>query len=92
MKPASRSVVKRALAKLCEGSGIFLKDGEEFSPDHKGAIWTSNEHGVPALDDRTLFGTYSEPYGPHPKLQTLLDELGWYVEPYDAGTLMVYKA
>lgn len=90
-KPASRAKVIKALQKLL-GAKWFLRTTEEFygkSSSGMQGIWTTNEHQSDALDGETIYGSYTT-YQTHPKVEALLSELGWFCEPHDAGTLMLW--
>ena len=66
------------------GQNWFLRTTEEFD-GHKGGIWTTNEEPSEALGGNVLYGN-----GVHPILGELMDKHGWFAEPYDAGTLMMW--
>ena len=69
----------------------------EFYDDPKAeGIWfrqEGNEHsdGFPIYDSYCEFGIHMDTNGVHGKLYKILDDAGWYSEPYDAGTLMAYE-
>ena len=70
----------------------WFKTSEDFD-GQKGAIWSgecSYKDGIP------LFEYYPEYEGIYEggvlkELNSYLDKHGWYVEWYDAGTVMIYK-
>jgi hypothetical protein len=57
----------------------FFRRSEEFD-GHSGGVWFSGESGL--VD-------YYEEYT-DPKLQEILDKHGFFIEPYDPGTMMAY--
>lgn len=67
------------------GNDWFLRTTEAFNGS-KGGIWTTNERTSNALDGQTIM----EEYEVHPKVEALVKQHGFFVEPYDAGTLMIY--
>ena len=94
MKIASskRSKVIRDMQFLL-GANAFIKTSEEFDPNSEGGIWFSNEEG--GIDDMPLYDNHGETdykFEAHPKLQALMDKNGWFIEPYDSGTLMAFPA
>ena len=42
-------------------------------------------------DNKRVFNYYSEGDMLHPKIEKLLAKHGYYVSPYDSGTVMAYK-
>ena len=59
------------------GSGIWIR-GSEYS--FKGSL----DYG------RLLFEYYDFEDQVHPDLKEIIEDAGWFYEPYDAGTLMLY--
>jgi len=66
---------------------------EEFDSSSRGGIWFRQEGGS-APDGQPLYDEYvhQDTFGTHPDLEALLGKLGYFSEPYDAGTLMAYEA
>ena len=62
--------------------------------DGRDGIWFKGSEDC-ANDDIPIYDYWNEfelTYdGVHPKLNKILDDAGWYSEPYDAGTLMAYE-
>jgi len=86
---SSRNKVMGELRKLL-GDKWFLKTTEEFGSS-AGGIWTTNEQPSDVLDGHVIYSdVYSDTEFVHPKVKEILDRNGWYVEPYDSGTLMIY--
>jgi hypothetical protein len=86
MKKQSYSQIKALLTR----KGISFRDGEEFSADKKGAIWTWAEGEHP-----DFFDYYSESstfeFGIKSTLKDQLDQRGWFAEWYDCGTIFIYE-
>jgi hypothetical protein len=97
MKKAS-STRERVMFSLKEllGENSLVKPSEEFDSTSKGGIWFSNEGR--GIDGLPIYDSYGEtegfsggyPYEFHPKLQHLMERHGWFIEPYDSGTLMAF--
>jgi hypothetical protein len=73
---------------------MFLRTTEEFNGD-KGGIWTSGEDAPVNAKGLPIFDYYTEMYdkyeiGIESKFSEYLDELGWYCEWYDCGTIFIY--
>lgn len=71
----------------------FYEDDDyaEISPRYNG-IWFKGSEDYCKSDDLPIFDCYEEfGHDIHPTLSKILDDAGWYGEPYDAGTLMAYK-
>jgi hypothetical protein len=88
----TRNQVMSLLAK--KYPGMFLRTTEEFSGS-KGGIWTSGEDGPAAKDGSPLFDYWTENQtkynlGVHTEIYDYLDELQWYCEWNDAGTIMIW--
>jgi len=68
---------------------------DQWNGDNKvsqDGIWFRQEGGE-APDGAPLFN-YWEEFSPryHPKLEALVTRYGFHLEPYDAGTLMAFRA
>lgn len=63
---------------------------EDFN-GHDGGIWFRGSED--AHKDEYIYNIYSNPatHGVHMKLDEILDEHGWFAEPYDSGTLFAWK-
>jgi hypothetical protein len=59
-------------------SGIWFKGSEDLAKDDV-IIFESSETFL------------SDTEGVHPTLYKILDDAGWYAQPYDLGTLMAYE-
>ena len=59
------------------GSGIWIR-GSEY--DFKGSL----------PYERLLFEYYLDDDAVHPDLLEIIEDAGWFWEPYDSGTLMLY--
>ena len=59
-----------------------------FAEGYEG-IWFRGSEDV--VDDVAIFDYWNE-MAVHPKLSEILMNAGWYSEPYDAGTLMAFRA
>ena len=70
-----------AKLKLKFGNSFFVKTTEEFDGTENG-LWISNES--PLLYDQSM--NYTDE-----RLQSVLDECNWFVDPYDCGTLMLFR-
>ena len=57
--------------------GIWIR-GSEYS--YKGSL----------SYERLLFEYYLDDEAVHPDLKEIIEDAGWFWEPYDAGTLMLY--
>ena len=62
-----------------DSTGIWIR-GSEYS--YKGSL----------SYERLLFEYYDFENQVHPDLKEIIEDAGWYGEPYDAGTLMLYPA
>jgi len=60
-----------------DSTGIWIR-GSEYS--YKGSL----------SYERLLFEYYDFENQVHPDLKKIIEDAGWYGEPYDAGTLMLY--
>ena len=63
---------------------------EDFN-GHDGGIWFRGSED--AHKDEYIYNIDSNPatHGVHMKLDEILDEHGWFAEPYDSGTLFAWK-
>ena len=89
-------MTRNQVTKLLEKKypNMFLRTTESFN-GVKGGIWTSGEDGPQAKNGYSIFNYYSENYtmytlGVHLEIAKLLEEMGWYAEFYDAGTVMLW--
>jgi len=60
-----------------DSTGIWIR-GSEYS--YKGTL----------SYERLLFEYYLDDEAVHPDLKEIIEDAGWFWEPYDAGTLMLY--
>lgn len=60
----------------------------EFYADDSTGIWIRGSEY--SYKDRLLFEYYDFENQVHPELLKIIEDAGWYGEPYDAGTLMLY--
>tara|TARA_R110002012_G_scaffold298325_2_gene496672 strand:- start:314 stop:562 length:249 start_codon:yes stop_codon:yes gene_type:complete len=51
-------------------------------------IWFRGSEDYVEADGRLIM---SGGWDVHPRLEKILDDAGWYAEPYDSGTLMAYN-
>ena len=86
-KPSRKKLIAALYALL--GEKWFIRTTEEFDGS-KGGVWTTNERCSRALDGATIVAEGG--FLPHPKVKAILDAHGFYCEPYDSGTLMIYPA
>lgn len=87
MKTAQREEVVAALKGLL-GNDWFIKPSEEFDGHTEGALWTTNERASAALGGNTIYEyDFLEV---HPKVETILETMNWFIEPYDRETLFIY--
>lgn len=80
---------RKALVKKLQhllGADFFIRDSEEFD-GRKKALWVSGESYSDKLEDCPASG----PYTLNQTFEKCVNDAGWYVEFYDAGTLMLYK-
>jgi len=63
-----------------EIEGIWFKGSEDEHPD-----------GLPIYNPYCEFGIHLDTGGIHGDLYKILEDAGWYAEPYDAGTLMACR-
>jgi hypothetical protein len=83
-KSVTRDTMRQRLLKLL-GEKSFCRTTEEFGLT-EGGLWISNESSLP--NGHMIYSEIS--YTVEDNVQALLDECGWYIEPYDMGTLMVW--
>jgi len=65
----------------------------EFYDDDSTGIWIKGSEYLykgTLSYDRLLFESYLDDEAIHPDLLEIIEDAGWYGEPYDAGTLMLY--
>lgn len=77
-----------AILKEAFPKGNFV-DSAEFSGS-KGGIWIRGDFeidGEPAVDG----WADSYEFGAHPKLAALCKAHGWFCEPHDPGTMMIWS-
>ncbi len=95
-----RSVLIKALNETFPG--ILATPGEAFGRDYGVGIWfrgtesatiTVFHEEIDESFDMPVFDRemYMDTFGTNPKLESFLQDNGWYSEPYDAGTLFAYK-
>ena len=63
-----------------EIEGIWFKGSEDAHLD-----------GLPIYNPYCEFGIHLDTGGIHGDLYKILEDAGWYAEPYDAGTLMACR-
>ena len=63
-----------------EIEGIWFKGSEDAHPD-----------GLPIYNPYCEFGIHLDTGGIHGDLYKILEDVGWYAEPYDAGTLLACR-
>ena len=82
-------LIKIINKQLPEAQAVPIK---EFYEDDSNGIWFKGSEDYCKADDLPIFDYYQE-FGNdiHPTLSKILDDAGWYGEPYDVGTLMAYK-
>lgn len=61
----------------------------EFSAEMENGIWFRQEGE--AHPDGTSYFNYYRPIEVHPEVEEVLGELGFFPEPYDAGTWFAWK-
>ena len=65
----------------------------EFYDDDSIGIWIrGSEYSYKGTlsYERLLFEYYLDDEAVHPDLKEIIEDAGWFWEPYDAGTLMLY--
>ena len=81
-------LIKIINKQLPEAQAVSIK---EFYDTVEDGIWFKGSEDL-AKDDLIIFNYYEKLENQiHPTLSKILDDAGWYGEPYDAGTLMAYK-
>lgn len=66
---------------------------EFYNDDSKTGIWIrGSEYDFKGslTYERLLFEYYLDDDAVHPDLLKIIEDAGWFWEPYDAGTLMLY--
>lgn len=81
--------LKDALVQLL-GPTVHIRTSEEFGAG-VGGLWMSNERPYDALGGLTIYDTDFN-FEVHPKVGAILEKHGFFMEPYDAGTMMVWEA
>lgn len=91
----SKALTKQELIDLLNEKykEIGATDAAEFYGHESDGVWlkgteTQIINGHRVYDDNAFF----QQDGVNPELESLFKENGWYGEPYDSGTLMVWKA
>ena len=79
------------------GRDFFVRTTEEFNGT-EGGLWLSAESDKPTMNGLPLFDYYSQDHsetsyvmGTNKAFVEWLEERGWYVEFYDAGTVMLWE-
>lgn len=72
---------------------IGATDASDFFGHEAGGIWLRGTE-VQVINGNRVYDehTFHDEGGINPELEALFKKHGWYGEPYDAGTLMVWKA
>jgi hypothetical protein len=83
-------LIKKINKIIPEAKAVPMK--EFYDVEISGGIWFKGSEDYCKTDDLPIFDYYEE-FGNdiHPTLEKILDDAGWYGEPYDVGTLMAYE-
>jgi len=70
--------------------------GVEFGEEYKDGIWFRGSEDYVEADGLSIFDYWamSSPcyeMGVHPKLNKIVEDAGWFCEPYDSGTLFAWN-
>tara|TARA_R110002110_G_scaffold414849_1_gene646152 strand:+ start:54 stop:329 length:276 start_codon:yes stop_codon:yes gene_type:complete len=88
----TKDLIKKINKQIPEANPVPIK--EFYDKEITGGIWFKGSEDI-ASDGTIIFDgneTFlSETQGIHPTLYTILENAGWYGQPYDTGTLMAYK-
>lgn len=70
----------------------WFKEGELFSEEQAGAIWSGSDSKIDDLPMLNVYASSNKKYygGIHLKLYNFLKRHGWYNLYYDAGTTFFY--
>jgi hypothetical protein len=80
---------EKVIAKLLECGVPWARPSEEFD-GVEGGIWSTGEETLP--DGLYLYDSWGDiTNGTHPEIKPWLEEAGWFIEPVDPGTLMIWK-
>ena len=83
------ALIKKINRELPEAKATL---GSEWDEDYAHAIWFkgSEDYGP---EDELIFDSHPDSMtdGVHPRLSEILEDAGWYAEPYDSGTLMAFN-
>lgn len=69
---------------------VMAAPAEEFYGRDSCGIWLRGSEQT--IDGVPVFDTYNDAQPVHRELERMINKAGWYWEPYDSGTLMVYPA
>jgi hypothetical protein len=61
----------------------------DFYGDNSKGIWLRGSEDF-AEDGARVFNYYNDDNLLHPKLEKIIKDAGWYAEPYDSGTCMIW--
>lgn len=80
----TKALIKKINKAIPEARAVPMADWDG-SDD---GIWFRGSEDYVEADGRLIFGGG---FDVHPKLEKILDDAGWFAEPYDSGTLMAYN-
>ena len=80
-----QTLIKKINAAVPEA---LATDAIEFYGRKTSGIWLRGSESI-AADYHSIFDYYND-CALHPKIEKLIKKAGWYVEPYDAGTAILY--
>ena len=79
------ALIKKINREIPEARAVSTK---HFDGSDDGGIWFRGSEDYVEADERLIFGGGGDV---HPKLEKILEDAGWFAEPYDSGTLMAYN-
>lgn len=88
---ATRDQIIAGLTAMVDEDNPFFRPVEEFYSEEvqeDGGIWTGGE-GEPSIDGIGIFDYYT---GHNPDVVKYLNDNGWYIEWYDAGTVHLFRS
>tara|TARA_R100001244_G_scaffold28714_1_gene28080 strand:+ start:251 stop:523 length:273 start_codon:yes stop_codon:yes gene_type:complete len=84
-------LIKKINKQIPEAKAVPMK--EFYDIEISGGIWFKGSEDI--ADGIMIFNGHetflSDTQGIHPTLYKILDDAGWYGQPYDTGTLMAYE-